>query len=154
MAEVIRLVEKLNAAHQLTVTLTPYTVSMMYSDNRCFVSGQKGHIGCSCPVLWLWGIWPLCIGLPQKDSSLRNTVPPRQISFKASIYPKPKGTDHTPPIMVPDIGHIIEGHSTATISTVTEAAVSEGTPWTPHLATTTAHATLQPIDVPTSLLVP
>ena len=32
-AELIRLVEKLSAAHQLTATLTPSTVSMMSSDD-------------------------------------------------------------------------------------------------------------------------
>ena len=49
LAEVIRLVEKLNAAHQLTVTLTPSTVSMMSGDARCFVCGWTGHFGCHCP---------------------------------------------------------------------------------------------------------
>ena len=34
LAEVIRPVEKLSAAHQLTATLTPSTVSMMSGDNR------------------------------------------------------------------------------------------------------------------------
>ena len=35
--EVIRLVEKLNAAQKLTATLTPSMVSMMTKDERCFV---------------------------------------------------------------------------------------------------------------------
>ena len=39
LAEVIRLVEKLNAAHQITATLTPFTVSMMSGNDRCFVCG-------------------------------------------------------------------------------------------------------------------
>ena len=39
LSEVIRLVEKLNAAQQLTATLTPLTVSMMSNDDRCFVCG-------------------------------------------------------------------------------------------------------------------
>ena len=39
LAEVIRLVEKLNAAHQLTATPTPSTVSMMSGNDRCFVCG-------------------------------------------------------------------------------------------------------------------
>ena len=62
--------------------------------------------------------------------------------------PTLKGTDHTPPIMVPDIGDILSGHSSATIPTTREAAVSEGTPHTPHLATAAAHAALQLIDAP------
>ena len=37
LAEVIRCVEKLSAAHQLTAILTPSTVSMMSSDDGCFV---------------------------------------------------------------------------------------------------------------------
>ena len=39
LAEVIRLVEKLSATHQLTAALTPSTVSMMSSDDKCFVCG-------------------------------------------------------------------------------------------------------------------
>ena len=39
LAEVIRLVEKLNAANQLTTTLTPFMVSMLSNDDRCFVCG-------------------------------------------------------------------------------------------------------------------
>ena len=37
--------------------------------------------------------------------------------------PTPKGTDHTPSIMVPDMGDISVGHSPAAVSTMTEAAV-------------------------------
>ena len=39
LVEVIRLAEKLSATHQLTATLTPSTISMMSSDDRCFFSG-------------------------------------------------------------------------------------------------------------------
>ena len=60
----------------------------------------------------------------------------------------PKGTDHTPPILVPDMGDISAGHSPATIPTVTKATVLEGTPCTPHPATTAALATLQLMDAP------
>ena len=49
LAEVIRLVEKLNAAHQLTATLTPSMVNIMSGNDRCFVCGQIGHIGHHCP---------------------------------------------------------------------------------------------------------
>ena len=45
LAEVIGLVEKLNAVHQLTATLTPSTVSMMSSNHRCFICGCTGHFG-------------------------------------------------------------------------------------------------------------
>ena len=46
LAEVIRLVEMLSAVHQLTATLTPSTVSMMSSHNKCFAFGWTGHFGC------------------------------------------------------------------------------------------------------------
>ena len=48
--------------------------------------------------------------------------------------------------MVPDIGYISAGHSPATVPTMTEAAVLEGTPHIPLPATTAANATLWMID--------
>ena len=39
LTEVIQLVEKLSAAHQLTATLIPSAVCMMCIDNRCYVCG-------------------------------------------------------------------------------------------------------------------
>ena len=39
LAEVIRLVENLSTAHQLTTTLTPSSVSMMSGDDKCFICG-------------------------------------------------------------------------------------------------------------------
>ena len=62
--------------------------------------------------------------------------------------PTPKGTNHTPPIMVPDMGGILAGHSPNAVPTTTEAAVSEGTPHTPHPATAEACASLWPVDAP------
>ena len=66
--------------------------------------------------------------------------------------PTPKGIDHTPPTMVPDMGDILAGHSPAIVPTTTEAAFSEGIPHTPHLFTTAAYATLWPMDAPTALI--
>ena len=40
LAEVIRLVEKLNAAQQITAMLTPCMVSKMFKDDRYFVCGK------------------------------------------------------------------------------------------------------------------
>ena len=37
LSEVIRIVEKFNAAQQLTAMLTPFMVSMMSNYDRCFV---------------------------------------------------------------------------------------------------------------------
>ena len=55
LAEGIRLVEKISAAHQLTATLTPSTVSNVSSDGRCFVCGQTGHFGHHCPDAQCYG---------------------------------------------------------------------------------------------------
>ena len=63
----ITLVEKLSAVHQLTATLTPSTVSMMSSDDRCLVCGQTGYFGYHCPDAQCYGcdeFLPLCPGLP------------------------------------------------------------------------------------------
>ena len=49
LSEVIRIAEKFNAAQQLTATLTPFMVSMMSNDDRCFVCGSAGPFGCHCP---------------------------------------------------------------------------------------------------------
>ena len=93
LPEVIRLVENLNAAQHLTAMLTPSMVSMMSNDDGYFVCGQTGHYGCHFPNVQCYS----CVefghgtGLPQQDSCLMNTTPPRQILFKASICPHPKG---------------------------------------------------------------
>ena len=50
------------------------------------------------------------------------------------------------------MGDIVAGHSPATISTMTEAAVSEGTPCTPHPAIPAACATLWPMDAKSPLV--
>ena len=55
LAEVIRLVEKLSAAHQLTATVTPSPVSMVSCDDRCFVCGWTGYFGCHCPDAQCYG---------------------------------------------------------------------------------------------------
>ena len=62
--------------------------------------------------------------------------------------PTSKGTGHTPPIMVPDMGHILIDCSPAAILTVVESAISEGTPCTPNQTTAAGHITLWPIDTP------
>ena len=40
---------------QLIATLTPSTVSMMSSDDRCFVCGWTGHFDYHCPVAQCYG---------------------------------------------------------------------------------------------------
>ena len=48
LLEVIKLLEKLNVAQQVTATLTSPTVNMMLNDDRCFVCVKSGHIGHHC----------------------------------------------------------------------------------------------------------
>ena len=64
----------------------------------------------------------------------------------------PKGTEHTPPTVVTDMGDISAGHNNATILTVTGAAAfSEGTHHAPHPVTTMAHAALWLLDAPIAI---
>ena len=48
LSKIIKLMEKLNTAQQVTATLTSPTVSMMLNDS-CFVCGKSGHISHHCP---------------------------------------------------------------------------------------------------------
>ena len=47
-------VEKLQAAQQLTATLTPFsTVNVMsHEEDHCFQYQELGHIACHCPNVW------------------------------------------------------------------------------------------------------
>ena len=117
--------------------------------------GWTGNFGCklswcTVTVLQLQQIWPLHTGLPWKDSSVRNTMLPRQISFKAMIYPHPKGQTILHPTMGTDIWDVSTDHHHATIPTMTgaAAAVSEGTHCAPHPANAVACATWQLMDTP------
>ena len=49
LLEVIKFVEKLNAAQTVTATLVPPTVNMISNDDRCFECAKSGHIGHHCP---------------------------------------------------------------------------------------------------------
>ena len=63
--------------------------------------------------------------------------------------PTPEGRDHNPPTMGTDMGDISTDHNHATSPTATRAAsVTEGMHYTPHPATSVAHATLQLMDAP------
>ena len=46
LSEVIRSVENLNTAQEVTATLSPHTVNMMSNDENYFICGKKGHISC------------------------------------------------------------------------------------------------------------
>ena len=67
LSEVIRIVEKFNAAQQLTAMLTPSKVNMMSNDDRCFDSEQTGHFGHHCSDAECNScdeFWPSCTRLP------------------------------------------------------------------------------------------
>ena len=50
LTEAIKEVEKLQATRQITPTLLPSLVNIMYSDNdRCFQCQEVGHMACYCP---------------------------------------------------------------------------------------------------------
>ena len=79
LMEVIKLVQKLNVAQQVTANLIPPTVNVMLNNDRCFVFSKTGHIGCplpQCTVLKLWRLWPLCPGLSRQDCPISNTLLP------------------------------------------------------------------------------
>ena len=93
LSEVIRIVEKFNAAQQLAATLTPLTVSMMSNDDRGFVCRQTGHFGHHCPYAQCYN----CDEFGHFAQDCPNKVPSsgtphhQDISFQAMIHPDPKG---------------------------------------------------------------
>ena len=148
MVEVIRLVEKLGAANQLTAILTPSTVSMMSGSDRCFVCRCTGYFGHQYPDASFMGVMNFATlhriattrFLPQEHHTSKTDL------VHSINTPITKGTDHT--LMVPDIGDISAGNSPAAIPTMTEAVVLEGMPIVNLPATAAAHATLWPMDIP------
>ena len=86
---------------------------------------------CSVMAMMNWATWqrtsPTSF-LPQEHHATKPNLI-QDINFYT-----PKGTDHTQPIMVPDMGDILAGHSPSAIPTATKVAVSEGTPHAPHPA--------------------
>ena len=105
LAEVIRLVEKLNVAQQLTATLIPSMVSMKSNDDRYFVCGQIGHFGCHYPNAQCYS----CDEFGHFAQDCPNKIPQEHHVSKTDLIqginiPTPKETDHTPPTMITDMG--------------------------------------------------
>ena len=73
-------------------------------------------------------------------------MPPRQISFKALIYPHPKGQITLYLLLSQTWETFQQVTVLAAIPTMTGAAVSQGTHHAPHPATAASHATLQQVD--------
>ena len=81
---------------------------------------------------------------------LKNTMPPRWISFKTLKYPYPKG-QITLHLLWSQIWEILTDHNPATIPKMRGTAVSEGTYPAPHPVTAAVHATLQLMDAPITI---
>ena len=62
-----------------------------------------------------------------------------------------KGTDHTLPSMVADMGDVSIEHNPTNIPTITGAAVSESTHHAPHPATAAPWLNLRPMDAPITI---
>ena len=78
---------------------------------QCFDCDEFGHFAQDCP---------------NKIPPSGNTMLPREILFKASIFPHTRDSSHSP-TMVTDMGYISTNHNPATVPTMTGAAVSEDT---------------------------
>ena len=143
MAEVFRLVKKLNAAHQLTAILIPSTVNMMSVNDAQIILVATSQM---TTVMTVMNLATMCRTAPTKFFPQKHHATKRDL-IQGINTPTTKGTVNIP-IMVLDIGDIPAVHSPTVITTVTEAAVLEGTPHTPLPATTAAHATLWPMDDP------
>ena len=71
--------------------------------------------------------------------------------FQGINITPPEGTDHTPPIMVPDMRDISPNHNSSAIPTVTGAAVSEGMHCIPYPATAAACVSLSLMEIPITI---
>ena len=103
LAEVIRLVEKLNAAQQLTALLIPSMVSMMSNDDRCLVLDEWVILAATtlmCSVMAVINLDTLNRNdktrfLPQEHHAIKADL------IAASIYPHPKGKITLHPLWSP-----------------------------------------------------
>ena len=111
-----------NLMQELTAMLTPYTVSMMSHDDRCFVCEGTGHFGHHYSNEQCYG----CDEFGHFAQDCPNKIPPsrtpchKDLSHSRIDIPTSKGPDHTPSIMVPDMGGILVGHNPATVPTKQE----------------------------------
>ena len=74
--------------------------------------------------------------LPQEHYTIKTNL------IQDINIPIPRGTDHTPPTVVTDMGDISTDHNPTAIPTMTGAAVSEDTHCAPHPATRAACSAL------------
>ena len=143
--EVIRIVEKFNAAQQVTATLTPFMVSMISNDDSFLVCGQTGHFDLLCPSAQ-------CSSSDEFSHFVQDC--PNKISPSGTHTtetglipgydtPSPKGTDHNSFTTDTDVGVISTNPNNTANPTVSgAAAVTEGTHHALHPATTVVYATL------------
>ena len=95
----MRLVEKLNAAQQLTATLTLATINVMSYDDRCFVCGQTGHFGHHCHNVQCYSCDEFGYFAQHCPNKIPHSgTPCHQGRFHSwHQYTHTQGTDHTPP---------------------------------------------------------
>ena len=77
LSVVIKPVEKLNMAEQVTTTLSPPMVNMMSNDNRYFVCGKAGNIGHYCPSVQCYncdGLGDFTKDCPEKTSHQKHPI--------------------------------------------------------------------------------
>ena len=137
LSEVIRLVEILNAAQQLTATLTPSMVSMMSNDDRCFVCGQTVHFGHHCPSAQCYSRYEF--GYFAQDclnKILSSGIPCHQDRSHSRHWYTHNGRDRSHST---HYGYRHDRHFNQHFKRHTLP---------PHPATTSAHAALQQMDIP------
>ena len=87
---------------QVTATLTFLTVNMMLYDDRCFVCGKTGHIGCHCPNAQWYNCknfshfahdWPDKILPSETHVTMTGCTPNHVMTTTVGTDPNPLNTD-------------------------------------------------------------
>ena len=150
MSEVIRIVEKFNAAQQLSALLRPSMVSMIPNDDECFVCGQTGPLATPalmCSVSAVMNLATLHKTVPTRFHHQDHHATKTGLIQGHDIPTTPEGTDHIPSTMGTYMGDISTDHKHTTIPTMTGvAAVPQGTHHAPHPTTTAACAAIWLMD--------
>ena len=128
LSEVIKLVEKLDMAQQVTATLVTPMVNLMTNNDRCFVCGKKGHIGQHCPDVQCYncdGFGHFSQDCPEKIPPSRNLIP-MMVCAPAHTMIATAETDHTPSITDAANVTALTGQDHTIDLNTTEAPVTTG----------------------------